>query len=58
MLLTGRCQGYWGCLMSRTMAMLVRYESLYISKALSARQQRKMTKYFALELNADISYFV
>jgi len=44
--------------MSRTMAMLVRYESLYISKALSARQQRKMTKYFALELNADISYFV
>ena len=56
--------------MSRTMAVHVRYKSLYISLSSSAKQQREMTKlcvfygtwtttanfsYFHLELNAVIA---
>ena len=33
-------------LMSRTMAVHVRYESLYISLPFSAKQQREMTKFY------------
>ena len=57
--------------MSKTIAVQVRYKSLYISLLSSAKQQREMTKfcvvygtwtttdnfsYFHLELNAAIAY--
>ena len=57
--------------MSKTMAMHVRYKSLYIPLPSSAKQQREMTKfcvfwrmrttaadfsYFHLELNAGVTY--
>ena len=48
-------------LMSRTMAMHVRYKSLYISLPSSAKQQREMTKFCVLygtwTTTANISYF-
>jgi len=58
-------------LMSKTIAVHVRYKSFYISLASSAKQQREMTKfrvvyemwtttaifsYFLLELNAVVTY--
>ena len=58
-------------LMSKTIAVHVRYKSLYISLPSSAKQQREMTKfcvvfgtrrttanfsYFQLELNAVVAY--
>ena len=48
-------------LMSRTMAMHVRYKPLYISLPSSAKQQREMTKFCVLygtwTTTANISYF-
>ena len=48
-------------LMSRTMAVHVRYKSLYISLPSSAKQQREMTKFCVLKetwtTTANISYF-
>ena len=48
-------------LMSRTMAMHVRYKSLYISLPSSAKQQREMTKFCVVygtwTKTANISYF-
>ena len=58
--------------MSKTIAVQVRYKSLYISLQSSAKQQREMTKfcvvyetwtttakfsYFHLELNSIVAYF-
>ena len=51
--------------MSKTIAMHVRYKSLYISLPSSAKHEREMTKfcfvyrdfsYFRLELNAVVAY--
>ena len=47
--------------MSRTVAMHVRYKSLYISLSTSAKQQREMTRFCVLygtcTTTANISYF-
>ena len=49
-------------LMNRTIAVHVRYKSLYISRPSTAEQQRKMTKFCALwrtwASTAMVSYFV
>ena len=48
-------------LMSKTIAVLVRYKSLYISLPSSAKQDRKMTKFCVVYgkqmTKANISYF-
>ena len=47
--------------MNRTIAVHVRYKSLYISMPSSAKQQREMTKFCVLyetwTTTADVSYF-
>ena len=49
-------------LMSKTIAMHVRFESLYISLPYSAKQQREMTKFYVFwktrAAMANISYFL